>query len=258
MRRTLSTPAAWAAGLAVALAVQAAPNPDSNTATVMPLRVVLVGASIGKAWNLPDLPNRMHRAGYEFEAMQAWQYDKSDMLAEVLMRPERKFHLTRTYFTGFLKPAPQPADVVVLKECSAYFPGDIPVQNQRKMVESWVQEVRDKNIKVVLATAVPVTKERAAQEPGKQESVLAYNDWVRDYARKQGLVLLDLEASMRTDDKNRYLRDEFANEDGSHVNRRAYDVLDPLMWEAVCAAKPAAGCASTSAMLHRPDLRPGK
>jgi len=256
MKALIATSVVWVAGVAAALVVQAAPNPDSDSKiAVKPVRVVLVGASIGQAWDLPGLPSRMRSVGYEFEALQEWQYDKSDMLDEVLMRPKRKFHLTRTYLKGFLKPAPEPADVIVLKECSAYFPGSIPIQRQREMVEQWVHEISGKNMKVILATAVPVTKARAAQDPGKQESVLAFNDWVREYAKKNGIVLLDLEKAMRSDDKTRFLREEFAVEDGSHINRKAYDVLDPLMLKAVCAAKPSGDCPSASAMLHRPESK---
>lgn len=257
--KAMITSVLWVAGVATALVVQGAPNPDSDSRiAVKPVRVVLVGASIGQAWDLPDLPKRVRSVGYEFEALQEWQYDKSDMLDEVLMRPKRKFHLTRTYLKGFLKPAPEPADVVVLKECSAYFPGSIPIQRQREMVEQWVREISDKNMKVILATAVPVTKARAAQDPGKQESVLAFNDWVREYAKKNGIVLLDLEKTLRSDDKTRFLREEFAIEDGSHVNRKAYDVLDKEMLKAVCAAKPTGDCPSQSAMLHRSQSQSGK
>jgi hypothetical protein len=205
-------------------------------------RVVLIGASIGEAWNLPELPARTHGAGYQFEALQAWQFDKSDVLNEVLMRPERKFKLTRTYFKGFFKPSPQPADVIVIKECSAYFPHDLAMQDKRKLIDHWVRQVREQNIRLVLATSVPVTKARAAAEPGKQQGVLAFNDWVREYAKKNGVVLLDLEAATRTDSQDRYLRDDFAVADGSHLNRKAYDALDRRMWEAACAVAPSKQC----------------
>jgi hypothetical protein len=227
--------------LSTAFAVPDGPGSDSKS-VAKPVRVVLVGASIGKTWNLPDLPNRTRSVGYEFEAVQAWQYDKSEMLGEVLMRPERKFHLTRTYLRGFFQPLPQPADIIVLKECSAYFPGDISLKRQKEFVEHWVREIRERNIRVVLATAVPVTRQRAAKDPGKQEGVLAFNDWVREYARTNGFVLLDLEAATRADDRERYLRDDFAIDDGSHLNRKAYDLLDKRMLEAVCAAWPTGRC----------------
>lgn len=241
MRTTSAILLGYIVGISGAFAAPTVADSDSR-ALPKPLRVVLIGASIGEAWDLPELPRRTHSAGYQFEALQAWQFDKSDVLNEVLMRPERKFKLTRTYFKGFFKPSPQPADVIVMKECSAYFPRDLPMHDKQKLIDRWVHLIKGRNIKPVLATSVPVTKARAAAEPGKQQGVLAFNDWVREYARKNGVVLLDLEAATRTDSRDRYLRDDFAVADGSHLNRKAYDVLDKRMWEAACAVAPTKQC----------------
>ena len=204
--------------------------------------MTLVGASIGQDWDLPGLPARTSAVGYQFEALQAWQFDKSEVLDEVLSRPERKFKFTRTYFLGFLKPAPRSPDVIVIKECSSYFPEDHSYAQKQKLVEHWVRQIRAAQIVPILATAVPVTKERAARDPGKQEALTKFNDWIRDYARRNRIVLLDLEEATRTTDDERYLRTAFAVADGSHLNRKAYDVLDHRMLQAVCAAKRATAC----------------
>lgn len=241
MKTNIVLAAACLMGLATGFAIPAGAAADSRP-PANPVRVVLIGASIGKSWDLPGLPARIQGAGVEFETLQAWEYDKSEVLDEVLMRPSRKFHLTRTYLKGFFQPSPPPPDVIVLKECSAYFPGEIQPRQKQELMDRWVREVRQKNIRVVLATAVPVTRQRAAKDPGKQEGVLAFNDWIREYSRKNDIPLLDLEAALRTDDRERYLRDEFAIDDGSHVNRKAYDVLDRVMWETVCSASRAATC----------------
>ena len=240
----------WTTLFIVAAPIAKAADTDAPAKSV---RVVLIGASIGQAWKLPDLPTRTRSVGYEFEALQAWQYDKSDVLDELLMRPKRKLHFTRTYLKGFFKPNPQPADVVVIKECSAYFPGDISTQGQRALLERWVQVIRGRNIEVILATTAPVTKRRASLDSGKQESLLAFNDWLRQYAKQNGFVLLDLEATLREDSRERYLRDEFATEDGAHLNRKAYDLLDRQMSEAVCAAKPVGGCSRTGTSSDRSE-----
>jgi hypothetical protein len=101
-----------------------------------------------------------------------------------------------------------------------------------------VQQVTAKHVKVMIATVVPVTRARATLDRGKQESVREYNDWVRDYARSNGIVLLDLEAALRTDGRERYLRDDLASGDGSHLNRKAYDILDGVMTQALCRLEP--------------------
>jgi hypothetical protein len=194
-------------------------------------RVVLLGASIGQEWNLPELPQRMNERRYTFEALQAWEYDKSEIVEETLMRPARKFRPTRSYLSGFFRPSPQPADVIILKECSSYFPSDL--HRNKELIQHWVQEIRQKNITAMLATVVPVTRERAQRNPGKQEGIREFNDWVREYAQQQGLPLLDLERALRADNKERYLRDELTSGDGSHLNRKAYDILDKLLIESI-------------------------
>src|SRR5581483_11017165 len=209
-----------------------------------PVRVTLIGASIGKAWNLPELGMRAQSPGYMFEALQAWEYDKSDVLEEVLMRPARKFRLTRTYIKSLFEPAPPPADVVILKECSAYFPGDLPLARKQELLRRWVREIQEKHIRVMLATTVPVTRQRSAQDPGKQQGLLAFNDWLRGYARDNRIPLLDLEAALRTDDRERYLRDDFSSDDCSHLIRTAYEVLDRVMLSALCELGASGGCPS--------------
>lgn len=193
--------------------------------------VVLLGASIGKEWNLPDLPKRKNETRYSFEALQMWEYDKSEIVEETLMRPARKFRLTPGYVKGFFKSSPQPADLIVIKECSSYFPSDM--RRDKELVQQWVQQIRQRHIAVMLATVVPVTKERARRDLNKQESIREFNDWLRIYVREQSLPLLDLELALRTDDKERYLRDDLTSGDGSHLNRHAYDILDQLMIESV-------------------------
>lgn len=196
-----------------------------------PRHVVLLGASIGQQWNLPELPQRLNERRYTFEALQAWEYDKSELVEETLMRPARKFRITPSYLKGFFRPSPQPADVIILKECSSYFPSDL--RRDKEFMQRWAQEIRRKNITVMLATVVPVTRERAQRDPGKQEGIREFNDWLRSYAQQQGLPVLDMERALRTDDKERYLRDELTSGDGSHLNRKAYDILDRLLIESV-------------------------
>src|SRR5262245_59200087 len=104
------------------------------TPVAKPVRVVLIGASIGQEWNLSELPARLRFPAYEFEALQAWQFDKSEKVDETLIRPARKFHLTPSYFKGFFRDSPKPADVVILKECSSYFPNDTPLEQKKELL----------------------------------------------------------------------------------------------------------------------------
>ncbi len=190
-------------------------------------RIMLVGASVGKAWNLSDLPQRTKSDGYIFESVAAYQYDKTEAIEEILMRPKRKFRLTRTYLKGFFKPSPQLPDTIIIKECAAYFPGDL--EQYKTLMTEWVKRIREDNIKLVLATTVPVTKKHAEGRKGRIETILEFNDWVSEYAKKENIPLLDLEKALRTDDKNRYLRDDLTSGDGLHLNQKAYGIMDNLL-----------------------------
>jgi len=190
-------------------------------------KITLIGASVGKEWELPQFPVREKLDGYEVESIAAYQYDKTEALQEVLMRPKRKFRLTRSYLTGFFKPAPQLPEVIILKECAAYIPGDL--DSYQNLVKSWVGQIRGAQIGVVLSTVVPVTKKHAGTHPGRLEQILAYNDWVREYAGQERIQLLDLEAAVRTNDTERLLDEALTSGDGLHLNRAAYARLDRLL-----------------------------
>jgi hypothetical protein len=194
--------------------------------------VVLIGASIGQSWHLAEWPARVKASGFSAESVPAWQFDKSEVLEEVLMRPARKFHLTRTYLTSLFQAPPPKPNIVILKECSSYFPGDL--SNYQRGIEGWVRRLQATQIKVILATVVPVTRSRAAQEPGKQESLLRYNEWIREFAGQHRIEVLDLESALRSNDLGKYLREEFASTDGSHLNPAAYAVLDETLQTLLC------------------------
>jgi hypothetical protein len=235
--------AVWVTGMATAFAAPTALAPEAKAVISKPVRVVLIGASIGKSWNLPELPQRLHLDGYVFEALQVWEFDKSEMVEEMLMRPARKFRFTPSYFKSLLQPVPQPADLVILKECSSYFPGNLQMQRKKELLQQWVQQVREKKIAVMVTTVAPITRVRAERDGStKQQAIREFNDWIRAYASAQGLALLDLEKALRADDKDRYLRDDLTSGDGSHLNRKAYDILDKQMWDTVCTSSAGGQC----------------
>lgn len=217
-----------------ALVVHAAEQ-GSTVATGERRHVVLVGASIGKSWNLPELPARLNNNNYSFEALQVWEYDKSQAVEETLIRPARKFKWNASYVKGFFQPAPELPDLVILKECSSYFGGDAQLARKKDLFQRWVQQVRDKKIPVMVTTVAPITRERAQRDGlGKQQAIREFNDWIRRYAAEQGLVVVDLEKALRADDGERFLRDDLTSGDGSHLNRKAYDILDRVMAQALC------------------------
>lgn len=209
-------------------------EPSAEPQSAARMHVVLIGASIGKSWDLPALPQRRNNQHFTFEALQVWDYDKSEAVEETLLRPARKFKFTRTYLRGFFEPSPRVPDLIVLKECSSYFGSDVQLQRKKELFGRWVEEIMQKKIRVMVATIAPVTRARAERDgAAKHQAIREFNDWVRAYAQEQRLPLLDLEKALRTDEKERYLRDEFTSGDGSHLNRAAYEVLDRVMIEAL-------------------------
>jgi hypothetical protein len=189
--------------------------------------VVLVGASIGQGWHLSEWAARVKDTRFSAESIPNWQFDKSEAVGEILMRPSRKVRLTRTYLRSLFQPPPRVPDIVILKECSSYFPGDLAAY--RRSVEKWVSDLRARRIRVMLATVVPVTRTLSDKVPGKQATLLEYNDWIRQYAPEHGMAVLDLERALRTDEKSRYLRDDLAATDGSHLDAAAYKLLDGFL-----------------------------
>ncbi len=163
--------------------------------------VVLVGASVGKDW-------RLHLPFPGTVTLDIYQFDKSEMVAEALGR----------------RP-----DLVILKECAAYFPLDDPEASQA-LVRGWIDQVRAADVAVALATVVPVTRDHALAEPGRAEGLWAFNDWVRGHASDHGLEVLDLEAAVRCAAEDRHLDDALHSGDGLHLTRRTYrEHLDGLL-----------------------------
>lgn len=188
-------------------------------------RILLIGASVGDAWNIAKLPERTKLAGYTFESVAEYQFDKSQVVE------------------GVVKTGDKP-DFVILKECAAYFPGDF--QRYKQFIQGWVATLRANHITPILTTVVPVTtpsllslsyvkhlvkKVTRNRVPVDERLpyLLEYNDWVRNYAAQEGLALLDLEAALRNNAQERKLRDDLAAEDGLHLNEQAYRVLDKLV-----------------------------
>jgi hypothetical protein len=187
-------------------------------------RVLLLGASVGYEWDVPAWPQRMKNTQYMVEMVPEYVFDKAAALEEILMRPRRKFHPTRTYVKGFFRPAPQKPKLLIIKECAAYFPGDLAAYTT--VIQRMVTQCLAAGVRPALATVVPVTAEHAARKPGRLEGIHAYNDWVRSYTAAEHIPCFDFEAVVRTDPKARLLKPEFTSGDGLHLNRAAYDALD--------------------------------
>ena len=197
VRQRLSAVTESARDRALGLVTPRIPLPPS----VAHKTVVLVGASVGRDW-------RLHLPFPGAVTLDIYQFDKTEMVAEALRRGP---------------------DLVILKECAAYFPRDDPEASQA-LVRGWVEQVRAAGVAVALATVVPVTRDHAHAEPGRAEGLWAFNDWVRAHAADEGLAVLDLEAAVRCSAADRHLDDALHSGDGLHLSRRTYrEHLDALI-----------------------------
>lgn len=176
-----------------------------------PRRVVLLGASVGEAWDFSHLPQRLRNTAYVFEYVGLYDFDKTAALTPLLKRTAKK------------------PDAIILKECAAYFPGDLGAYQAQ--VKKWVAACRAARVKPILTTVCPVT-----QRGDQLTSVLGYNDWIRAWARKEGVPVLDLEAALRRSSTDRRLDPTCADSDGLHVVSAGYRRLDRIVFPVLDAA----------------------
>ena len=190
--------------------------------------VVLLGASVGQAWNISALPERIGIQDFVFEYVRGGGFDKTNTLKRLISREEKK------------------PDAIFIKECAAYFPGDI--EHYKNLMKKWIELCQKEGIVPIPATVVPVTRLHSfkvilidivkGRDPfrygnpfdnTRNKAILDFNDWIRIYAEENGLAVLDMEAALRYSETNRYLRESFAKLDGLHLNGTGYVYLDRIV-----------------------------
>lgn len=188
--------------------------------------IVLIGASVGYGWDIQRLPQRIENYDYKFEYVGSDDFDKSEFLKKVLQREKKP-------------------DMVILKECAAYFPGEF--EKYKKDMKNWIEQSFAAGVTPIMTTVAPVTRPnyltksylkdlikkyiltKKTHMEERLKYILEYNDWVREYAKEKGLIVLDMEAALRVSDKDRRLRQNLTSGDGLHLNSEAYRILDNLM-----------------------------
>ena len=209
------------------LVVSMGPFSDEVYGMTKKKHVVLLGASVGQAWSIEALPDRVAAAqGYRFEYVGEYAFDKTEALRKILQRKENR------------------PDAILIKECAAYFPGDL--RQYQELMKEWVKKCRQAKVIPIPTTVVPVvsTKNKLMKDRLKDfiktllgrpttatqlEGIFRYNDWIREYAAQEGLTVLDLEAPLRTSQDDRSLRVDLHSGDGLHLNSTAYENLDTIV-----------------------------
>lgn len=169
--------------------------------------IILVGASIGYHWNLPQFPERIKDDRFALGDRIKNEFDKTDLIQPI--------------FKYKIKPK-----AVIIKECSAYFPRDI--KDSEKYRQEWVEQLRGDGIIPVIATTTPVGK--SPENEDQQASIDEWNKSIRKNARQENYHILDLAAALRTSILDTYLKPGYFVEDGLHMTPLAYkEGFDPAL-----------------------------
>lgn len=108
--------------------------------------------------------------------------------------------------------------------------GPATVEMIENNLASMAELAKANGIRVVLASVLPVYSYVWRPEVQPVQPISALNQWMRDYARSNGMVYLDYFSSMA--DERRGLRKDLTP-DGVHPNEAGYRVMAPLTVSAI-------------------------
>jgi len=192
----------------------------------MAKKILLIGASIGREWNISQLSNRTGNKDFFFDYISGGShFDKSTVFYNVINNTSNKL------------------DAIILKECAAYFPGDI--EKYLLLIKKWINESKQRGLLLIPATVIPITRyhqikliiyHRLTRKKDmftlndlfnqfKINSIIEYNTSLRKYFEENNIKYLDFEKVLKNNN-NIYLNREYARIDGLHLNRKGYDLLD--------------------------------
>jgi len=171
-------------------------------------KIAFVCASVGSNWNINE-----HFPDLNITIYDEYQFDKGYRISEILSQD---------------KP-----NIMIIKECAAYFPPDSQGSNMsayQDLIRDWVNLCRGENVIPLLTTVVPIDPDNPSNVAGQLESILEYNDWIKQYCGDEDISVLDLEKALRVSDSNRSLNPSYDSGDGLHPNDIAYsEKLDPIL-----------------------------
>lgn len=103
----------------------------------------------------------------------------------------------------------------------------------RSNIVSMIELAQLHNIRVVIGSVTPSRSLTSSIITDPAGYIVLHNSWLREYARRHGLVYVDYYAALANDRQG--IKDGLSN-DGLHPNRHGYDVMTPLARKALAAA----------------------
>lgn len=97
-------------------------------------------------------------------------------------------------------------------------------------ISSMVEIAQANGIKVILASVLPCYSIVGRPDLHPADRVVSLNQWIQQYAKEQGCIYLDYFTPLA--DKNNGLKEEYTK-DGVHPNKKGYDIMTPLVKEAI-------------------------
>lgn len=171
------------------------------------LEIAFVCASVGAAWNMPG-----HFPQLNIEVYEEYQFDKGYRIQEIL---------------DSSKP-----DIMIIKECAAYFPPDsqgTSMSAYQNLIIGWVNLCRSREVIPILTTVVPINPDTNGGQP-QLNSIIEFNDWIKEYCKDEDISVIDLEGALRASDSDRSLNPSYDSGDGLHPNEQAYtEKLDGIL-----------------------------
>jgi len=183
---------------------------ENNSGELENAKIAFVCASVGAAWNISQ-----HFPQLNIKVYDEYQFDKGYRIQEILNSD---------------KP-----DIMIIKECAAYFPPDsqgTSFDAYQNLIRDWVNLVRGQSVIPILTTVVPIDPSNSSNPEGDRQldSILKFNDWIKQYCSDENISVLDLEKALHSGDSNRTLNPKYDSGDGLHPNEIAYsEKLDTIL-----------------------------
>jgi len=108
--------------------------------------------------------------------------------------------------------------------------GPTSVENIEGNIKNMVELARAHHIRVILASITPAANYPWRPQIRPIETIRTINDWMKTYAKQEGLVYVDYFAAL--DDGHRGFQANLA-QDGVHPNKAGYAVMDKLAMQAI-------------------------